>query len=241
MENEQQAIKHRKIFIIVAFIALFAFTIAIWLVATIGSTPNGEAEMTNFDKTNLDISDKLKSTIQKRLYETIDLAYGIEKGKEPTANIRKESIKSSTRSDGTKVYSFLVDVDNYKLTYRAEVWDKNGSNSSQAYFYCVEPGESKYPDHFCIGYNGQSTISVTIGPNLPLSAKETKSHYLYEARVKYREKSITPYIEIFTVACNGEAAKEEIRADFRNWISNQGYEPDLFTIEIPDNCRHAGE
>ena len=241
MQNEQQVIKNRKVLIIILFVAIFMITIAVWLTTTLSSTPEGEGKISNISSTDLDISDQLKTIIQKRLYETIDLAYGIKDGKTPVANIRKESIKSSKRNDGSIAYSFLVDVDNYELTYRAEVWDKNDVKASQAYFYCVEPNVSKYPKHFCIGYNGQSTISVTIGDNLPLSARETKNHYLYDAKVAYRKDSITPYISIFTMACGGEKVTNEIRDDFRKWISDQGYDPDLYTIEIPNNCSHSGE
>ena len=243
MDNEQQSVSRRKTFLILIYIAIAFIAIAIWIVASISSTPRGEAEISNMGQMDeLKVDSKLKSTIQKRLYETIDLAYGIKDGKTPIADIRKETIKTSSQGDGTVIYSFIVDVDAYEVTYNAKVYQTKDEKDSSAYFNCVEPAQSKYPNKFCIGYNGHSTIDVTIGNSLPLSAKETKQHhYLYDAKVAYKKKTAYPYIEIFTKACDDPNAKNEVRSDFRDWISDLGYDPDLFTIEIPDYCSHAVE
>ena len=243
MENEQQSIKRRKLFMILIYVAIAFIAVAIWIFATVDTTPKDEAEISNIGKIDeLKISNKLKSLIQASLYETIDLAYGIKDNKKPVADIRRESIKTSTQEDGTIIYSFIVDIDSYELTYLATVYDKDGTDISQAFFNCVEPAQSKYPKNFCIGYNGQSTIDVTIGKGLPISARETKPHrYIYNAKIAYKKKTAYPYIEIFTKACGKSDAKAEIRADFRDWISDLGYDPDLYLIEIPDYCSHADE
>lgn len=236
MDKELTAIRRRKTFIILAFVAVALAAIAIWIVLIFDRTPADEAEISNIDRIELKVHPTVKSIIQKRLREAIDLAYGIEDDREPVGVIRKESISIKDEKDGTKQYNFLVDVDEYELTYRAEVWEKKEKKNSEVFFYCVPPSQSKYPDNFCVGYNGQSTLSVTIGYSLPLTAKKTMNGYYYDAKIKYKEKSIWPYVDIFVSSCGSQKIKDEARNDFRDWIKEQGYDPNLFEIQVPDNC-----
>lgn len=234
--SEYTTIRHRKIFIILAFVALVLVTIAVWILLVFDRTPADEAEISNIDKVDFNIHPTVKSIVQSRLYEAIDLAYGVEEGKDPVGMIRKETVSAKDEDDGTRMHNFLVDVDNYKVTYRAEVWERKEKKNSEVFFYCVPPSQSKYPDNFCVGYNGQSTISVTIGYSLPLKAKKTESGYLYDAKIKYKDNSIWPYIDIFVNSCGRKKIKEEVLIDFKNWIRDQGYNPEIYDIQIPDNC-----
>jgi hypothetical protein len=236
MNNEILAIKRRKTFAILAFVALAFIAVAVWVFVAFDQTPPDEAKINNLEGADISIHPTVKSIIQKRLREAIDLAYGVERGKDPIGTIRNESVVTKDEADGTKQYSFLVDVDNYEVTYRAEVWEKKEKKTSEVFFYCVPPRQSKYPDKFCVGYNGQSTISVTIGYSLPLIAKQTNIGNYYDARIKYKENSIWPYIEIFVSSCGNERIKSDVREDFSNWIKDQGYNPSIYNVEIPDNC-----
>ena len=238
MENEGVSIKRRKTFLILLYVSILFIAVAIWITTTITRTPADEANLQNYNKSSLNLNSKLKSVTQKKLYEIISLAYGIEKGNEPVGHIRNETIKSSEQSDGTKIYKFTVDVDSYKLTYSAEVWETKNEKDYQAFFYCVSPEESKYPNNFCIGYNGQSTIDVTIANSLPIVARETKNHYFYDVKQTYKEKSIQPVLQVFVNSCGNKEMIEEVRQDFKDWIRAKGYNPEIFPIDIPEiNCR----
>ena len=242
MENENTSIKRRKVFLVLLYVSILFVAIAIWIASTIARTPDDEAEIRNIDKSGLEINSKLKTTMQKKLYETIKLAYGIKDGKQPIGHIRKETLKGTEQSDGTKVYKFIVDVDDYQVSYSAEIWDMKNDKDYQAFFYCVAPEESKYPNNFCVGYNGQSTIDVTIGNALPLVAKKTRSGYYYDVKVEYKKKSIQPYLFVYASVCNDTDKINEIREDLRTWIQEKGYNPDMYTIEIPsESCTHTGE
>ena len=236
MNQENDVVRRRKIFMIAVYVAIMFIAIAGWVALSVGRTPKDEAKVENIDKVNLDVVPKIRSIVQKRLREAIDLAYGIDDDKDPIGIIRKETVTTKTEKDGTKLHQFIVDVDNYELTYRAEVWERTDKDESQAYFYCVPPDQSKYPNRFCIGYNGQSTIDVTIGYSLPLSAKETKNGYFYDAKIKYTENSIRPYIDIFVSSCGNQRIVDEVREDFRDWITEQGYNAEIYDIQVPDYC-----
>lgn len=234
-DSEQQLIKRRKLFLGLLYFAAFVVIVALWILVSSDRTPENEIAVRNYDNKTLDLPDRVKSAMQKKLYETIDLAYGIDKEKQPIANVRTDSIELK-ESANASIYNFLVDIDAYELTYYAKVMVGKNRLNDQVIFYCPTPDQSKYPKHFCVGYAGHSTISVTIGDALPLEAKQTKNGYYYDVSVVQRKNSISSELQIYSSACNDAVIENEILEDLRAWIANQGYDPEIYPISFVEGC-----
>ena len=137
----------------------------------------------------------------------------------------------STESGVYPKTTFLADVDSYQQTYRVSVDQERVAVS------CPSLGESKYPESFCIGNNGEydDSINVVFGRNLPYSGETSNGEYFYIDRnsLESMENINDRYLEVRVRACPWtDEAINRAREATNEVISSLGASPNLFDIRI---------
>ena len=150
-----------------------------------------------------------------------------------TARIRDNSLLKFD-----EYYSFLVDVDEYKQTYRATISiespiakNKNISKDSDGIVLsCPKKKEKKYPDSPCIGmYNDDSD------PNIYLPYYGTTSNGK-EYTAKLRLNDGKPTIGLYVVDCGEQKYLEEAKKLATKHLSEDGMDLSKYTFKTIDVC-----
>lgn len=147
--------------------------------------------------------------------------------------IRENTFKKTLYSESTN-WSFILDMDEIKLTYLISYSTPNGNEqiSEPLFVSCPTKDESKYPETKCIGSYDSGT---TLESYLPLKGKTTDG---YSYSVYSASENDQPQIRIYAESCGIEKINESIKATVLGWISENGFNPDDYTIltyEICDN------
>ena len=163
----------------IAFISLIiAFILVVITISIIipGLANREEARIINatnettVSETESKLSDEDLARVKKALYQTLNKTQSA--NQDFDAAIRWDTLK--TVNNLFPYTSFLVDVDEYKQTYRVTV-DQYIVNVN-----CPEIGESKYPKSFCLGNGSEydDSISIVLGDQFPIDTRTSAGEYV---------------------------------------------------------------
>ncbi len=142
------------------------------------------------------------------------------------------SVRESTYSESGNTISFIMDVESLKSTYA--VWLSHGAkNAEEVELSCVSNKVSKYPDEFCIGSDGQSTIDADLEGYLPLK------EFYSSGRPKYvvTHQAYTTKLEAKVyVKCDDEEGRTNIENEIKAWITQKGVNAEKVPIEYDKNA-----
>lgn len=160
-DNHSQTIRARNA--IIALCAAFIIVIISISVAMSNILDNkNKAKIINESSNNANlVSAEDLERIRTELYDFMSTIYDMNSSSVDVA-IRWDTVKTEGESDSRRT-TMLADVDEYQQTYRINV------NEYYVLFDCPELSETKYPNSFCIGNDGEmnDSIMVVFGEKVP--------------------------------------------------------------------------
>lgn len=190
-------------------------------------------DLANIDQVDTGLSAKEVSELEGFIWQSLKNTQGFEEDKSEVVALVRPSAFVQTEKDGVASYDFLVDIDEFKATYRVHFALMQGKGFYESPVVdCPLPSEMKYPGVECKGEK-TSTLTVTVGRNLP--------HYfnLVSGELVTVTRGVTEtgdYLKVRVSSCGDEAIKLAARQGVEEWISSLGFEPDNYKIEIPEFC-----
>lgn len=189
------------------------------------------ASISNYDQQGL--PSKNKPNIEIILRRVLAKQFEISDETKVTARIREGSLLKFD-----EYYTFLVDVDEYKQTYKATIsiespLAKNkdiSKDSDGIVLSCPKKKEKKYPDSPCVSmYNDDSD------PNIYLPHKGTTSNGK-EFTAKLRVNDGQPTIGLYVVDCGEEKYIEEAKRLAKKHLTEEGMDLSKYTFKAIDVC-----
>ena len=196
-------------------------------------------EFSNFDQIESSLSGGEVHELENYLWQSIQESEGIENVDQTLEVLVRPSSYEEKESDAIKKYSFLVDVDALKATYKISF-----SFAEKQSFYerpdisCPAPELMKYPDTYCrIGRT--STTSATIGSYLPAEFR-LGSGELVVVSVGYNDEG-KDYLNVRVSSCGNNEVINSARENTKQWISSHGFDAEQYDIKIPAFCDGEGK
>lgn len=230
MDNRRVDVtRNRTILLIVGAIAFVAVIIAISIVAiTLSSDDSGvkianEDNVTDAEDSSIESHDY--SLIKKQLRTLLTDSYALPENEEIKALIR-ESTYAESGEDGEKIITFTLDVESVKTTFY--VWmSQTSEDASEVSISCAPTNDSKYPETFCIGTEGYSSIDANMSADLPYRYKENG-----ELKFEITHEEYDPRLILSVQAsCDDDAAVETAKNKAKEWIKSYGLDPEQVPIE----------
>lgn len=205
------------------------------MIAALGTilAPKDNVQIVNGEGSSGDpISSADLSRVKNGVYSTVQTWNDV-KGDDLEIAVRWDTMKKS----GTEEYPstiFLVDVDEYRQSYRVEVDKENVVVS------CPTLGESKYPESYCHGTANEydDSVSVVFGQLLPYQWRTSQGDGFIIERNGF-DVEAPLFVQAF--ACDTDtAALERVDAAVDNLIMELGASPTLFGRKVEGiNCEHS--
>ncbi len=221
--------RNRTILLIVGAIAFAAIIVAISIVAVTLSGDDSGVEIANEDNVTSAEESSIEShdysLIKKQLRTLLTDSYSLPENEEIKALIR-ESTYTESGEDGKKIISFTLDVENVKTTFY--IWmSQTSEDASEVSISCAPTNDSKYPETFCIGTEGYSSIDANLSADLPYRYKENG-----ELKFEITHEVYDPKLVLSVQAsCDDEEAVETAKAQAKAWIKSYGLDPEQVPIE----------
>ena len=184
------------------------------------ANPNGVIDTNDYNRVKAEIRDLARAH------------YGLEDGEKINATIR-ESTYEEIGDENSKRISFLIDVENTKVTYRVWLDHINKDSYGSIALSCVAPKEAKYPESFCIGTDGHSSIDVTMEGDLPYRKMDDDGEVLYKVdHPAYEPKLI---LELYT-KCDDKTTQEKYTKEIKEWITAYGIDAEQVSFEFDETA-----
>lgn len=238
-EERTDVTRNRAILLAVGAVAFVILIIAISVVVSVlsdddsGVTFANESNVTKSEDTSIEKHDY--KLIKKQLRAVLTNRYNLPENEEINALIR-ESTYQESGDDGEKTITFTLDVENVKVTYY--VWMiQTSEEASEVSLSCAPAKDSKYPETFCIGTEGHSSIDANMSSQLPY-------RYIVNGEEKYKisHEPYEPYLILSIRAkCDDNEAVNVAKNNVREWISSFGLNPDQVPVEIDKTACEAYE
>lgn len=230
MENNRVDVtRQRAIILVLGFICFASIIVALSFIIGFFTSDDPKVDISN-EKTvqkseDTSINGHDYSMIKHQLRTLLTQSYNLDKNEEINAVIR-ESTYEEYGQENNKTISFMLDVENVKVTYN--VWMvQNASEPSEVSISCTSAKDAKYPETFCIGTEGHSSIDTNLASELPyrkIVGGEEKYNVRHEV---YDPKLI---LSVFA-KCDDEAAKEAAKKEVKEWIATFGLDPEQVPME----------
>ena len=235
MKSEQKRINRVKAVIGVIIVGLTMIIVCAIINATLSVRP---LEFSNLDQINSSLSSDEIRELEKYLWQSIQESEGVSEVNQTLDALIRPSSYEEKDSDVTKNYSFLVDVDALKATYKISFAFKKGYS-----FYeipdisCPTPELMKYSDTYCrIGRS--STTSATIGSYLPTEFR-LDSGELVIVSVGYTEEG-KDYLNVRVSSCGDDEIISQAHSEVKKWIDKHNFDSEQYEIKIPAFCDGEG-
>ena len=231
MEDPSNQPNFKQRYIVIGAIVVFLMVIITMSILISTFSNHEEARVVNESglstAENTLISDEDMTRFKKELYGLLNNTQSADHDFD--AAVRWNTVK--TTSGTYPSTTFLVDVDEYRQTYRVTI-DQYTVNIN-----CPNINESKYPSSFCIGNGAEGDDSTTIvfGDMLPYSGETSEGELFSLQRPSSGGISYTrsPNLNLYVYACSDfEAAKERARDSVEEYITSLGAPTDLFNLQI---------
>lgn len=152
------------------------------------------------------------------------------------ALIRPSSFGEFVKDDVTS-YDFLVDIDEYQITYKVSFSFLNDEGFYESpEIVCPAPSQMKYPDTICVGReaNAYTTDGTTFLNELPYYFDLPTGQFVtVTLESPYDERD---YLNVRVSSCGDNAIIESARSEVKSWIESFGYSPDDYDIRIEEFC-----
>lgn len=228
-EERVNVTRNRAILLIVGALAFIAVVVAISIVViTImdddsGVTIANESNVTKSDDTSIKKHDY--ELIKRQLRSVLKDRYSIPESEEINAIIRESTYKESGEDD-EKTITFTIDVENAKVTYY--VWMiQTSEDASEVSLSCAPTNDSKWPETFCIGTEGYSSIDANMASQLP-------HRYVVDGDEKWKltHEAYDPKLELHVRArCDDNESVNAAKNAAREWVKGFGLNPDQVPVE----------
>ncbi|MBR2710749.1 hypothetical protein IKF02_03975 [Candidatus Saccharibacteria bacterium] len=192
----------------------------------------------NFNQLNSSLSPEDLNDLEGFLYDTLVSNENLQPNTDGIEALIRNSSYVEEKTDDGKKYNFLVDVDDYHVTYEVGFYIINGKGFYESpSIGCPEPELMKFQDTSC-NANGTSSFTVTIGDYLPYSFDLDTGEFvtLFSGYSSQKEE----YIEVEVSSCGDQAIIEKTKFAISEWIESIGYNPTNYKIEIPELCDGEG-
>ena len=228
-DNRVDVTRQRTIILIVGFICFAFVIVALSFIIGYFTSDDPKVAISN-EKTvqkseDTSINGQDYSMIKKQLRTLLSQRYNLDENEEINAVIR-ESTYEEYGEENNKTISFTIDVENVKVTYN--VWMvQNAKEPSEVSISCTSAKDAKYPETFCIGTEGHSSIDTNLASELPYR-KIVDGEEVYNVRHEVYDPKLI--LSVFA-KCDDDAAKESAKEDVKKWISTFKLDPEQVPIE----------
>ena len=228
-DNRVDVTRQRTIILIVGFICFAFVIVALSFIIGYFTSDDPKVAISN-EKTvqkseDTSINGHDYSMIKKQLRTLLSQRYNLDENEEINAVIR-ESTYEEYGEENNKTISFTIDVENVKVTYN--VWMvQNAKEPSEVSISCTSAKDAKYPETFCIGTEGHSSIDTNLASELPYR-KIVDGEEVYNVRHEVYDPKLI--LSVFA-KCDDDAAKESAKEDVKKWISTFKLDPEQVPIE----------
>lgn len=177
--------------------------------------------------------------VQAELRKILTEHYATPASETIVASIRNSSYIEENyqgSSENGASINFLMDVENNRVTYRVFIIHDSVAPYAIS-LNCVTAAESKYPDSFCIGTSGNSSIDANAAQLFPYrKIKDGQQTYL--ATHPSRSSQVILGIEAH---CDDDTAKQAAKDDFSTVLQEHGINTDFVDFSYDDNVCKAFE
>ena len=175
--------------------------------------------------------------IKAQVRDLSKFLYNLDDKTEIVASIRESTYQEQPYGKDGKYIELVIDVDTTKASYRA-AFEHNAANGKRVVFMCLPAKESKYPESFCMGSEGHSSIDSTLGDILPYR-KYNGKNLLYKLG-KRVDGSVGLNLEVWTT-CEDNATREKALAEVKEVIRNTGLDPEQVPLAVDETTCKAYE
>ncbi len=180
------------------------------------------------------INNKDIDFIKSQVRELSKFLYGIDDDTEIVTSIRESTYKEKPYGDDGKYIEVVVDVETTKASYFAE-FEHEASKGKRVMFSCLPSNEAKYPEAFCMGSEGHSSIDSTLGDVLPYR-KMVNGSQLY--KLGKRTDGIVGLTLEVQATCDDDAAREKAKTEVKELIHSYGLDPEQVPLSVdPNTCK----
>lgn len=222
MNNENDVIKTRKHILIFAALSFVLVIIAFSIVINaIINRDTSNVSIVNQQNVAGVVNTKDYNIVKEAVRAVLKSRYNISDDEEINASIR-ESTYSETGDDDSKRISFLIDIENVKVTYSVWINHSNPNDYLGVSLSCTTAKEAKYPETFCIGTEGHSSIDTMLASDLP-HRKIVNDEVLYT--VSHVDYEPVLDISLYT-KCDDKRTQEQYMSEIKEWIKGYGLDPE---------------
>ncbi len=217
--------------IVVAMLASFALIAVIAVFSVITATK--KLEIVNLDQVESGLSSAEVSDLERYIWESLQRTEGFDAEKnEIKALIRPSSFVKTTK-DNIRSFDFLVDVDEFRATYRVSfaLYRQEGFYESPV-IDCPEPEEMKYTETTCKGEK-TSALTVTVGKYLPYYLESASGGIV---TVTKKTDDAGEYLDAKVNNCGNETKVPLITGEIEKWIESLGYRVEDYRIKVMEVC-----
>ena len=175
--------------------------------------------------------------IKSQVRDLSKFIYNLDDDTEIVASIRESTYVEKSFGENDKYIELVIDVDTTKASYRAE-FEHNAANGKRVIFMCLPSSESKYPEAFCMGSEGHSSIDSTLGDILPYR-KMVDGSQLYKLD-KRIDGNVGLLLEV-QATCDDDATREKAVSEVKELIRTYGLDPEQVPLGVDETTCHAYE
>lgn len=215
-------------------IALVAFGLIVAGAAIGALTAKKKLELYNIDQVESRLGSNEISSLEGFIWESLQRTQGFDNDKREIVALVRPSSFVITGENGMRNYDFLIDVDEFRATYRVSfaLYGEQGFYEAPI-VECPSPEQMKYPDTECKG-DKTSTLTVTVGRNLPHDFKMPTGESVRVTRSV--NEAGEEYLKVRVNNCSNETMVAKVTEAVQKWIKTLGYEPDNYTIKVTEVC-----
>ena len=154
------------------------------------------------------INNKDLDFIKSQVRELSRFLYNIDDDTEIVTSVRESTYKEKPYGLDGKYIEVVIDVETTKASYYAE-FEHEASKGKRVIFSCLPASEAKYPEAFCMGSEGHSSIDSTMGDILPYR-KMVNGSQLY--KLDKNPEGVGLKLEVQTT-CDDDATREQAKKE----------------------------
>ena len=217
--------------IVVAMLTSFALIVIIAVVATVTATK--KLEIVNLDQVESGLSSAEVNDLERYIWESLQRTEGFDEMKNEVKALIRPSSFVKTEKDNVRSFEFLVDVDEFRATYRVSfaLYRQEGFYESPV-IDCPEPEEMKYAETTCRGER-TSALSVTVGKYLPYYLKSASGETV---TVTKKTDDAGEYLDARVNNCENETKVPLITGEIEKWAESLGYRASDYRIKVTEVC-----
>ena len=179
------------------------------------------------------IDDQDLDFVKTQVRDLSKFLYALDDDQEIEVSVRESTYKEEPYGKDGKYISVVVDVDTTKASYRAE-FEHHSAKTKRVVFSCLPASESKYPEAFCYGTEGHSSIDSTLSDMLPYRKIVNGVEYY---KVDKDNTAVRLLIQV-QATCDDDAARENAKAEVKKMVGEYGLDPEQVPISIdPTTCK----